>query len=390
MKQAELYVLYKTTCPSVLTEIGFISNPTEEAFMLSEEGQAKIAICLFNAFMTYKATEEGSNRIANPVIRIKGYKAPTEAAPEKKEPAPAVADATPEPEVSPESVPSEREPKVEPKPEPKPEPTVADEAPAKTSDKPVPTVEMPRKEEPKPNPSTPNNQSTPIEQPKPEPKPEPAPAPQAPAVALQAPNNTATSDDQYFTVQFLTAPTQLKAGDPQLKGVSEFETTKKGNIYAFTTGRFATRQEAVAYCKHLKEATKSFKDAWVLNYKKPQEPQTNENTPNNQNTPNTPSNQNTPSTPTTQTTSQPAPTTGLTYRVQFMSASRVMKVGDPDLQGIKDFRYAQNGNLYVYTAGNYSTLAEARKRCAEIRKKTRFRDAFVVAFDQSGERVSVH
>ena len=79
VKQAELYVLYKTTCPSVLTEIGFISNPNEEAFMLSEEGQAKIAICLFNAFMTYKATEEGTGRIANPVIRIKGYKAPDEA-----------------------------------------------------------------------------------------------------------------------------------------------------------------------------------------------------------------------------------------------------------------------------------------------------------------------
>ena len=66
-----------------------------------------------------------------------------------------------------------------------------------------------------------------------------------------------------------------------------------------------------------------------------------------------------------------------------------MKAGDPDLHGIKDFRYAQNGSVYVYTAGNYSTLAEARQRCAEIRKKTRFRDAFVVAFDKNGERVSV-
>ena len=73
-----------------------------------------------------------------------------------------------------------------------------------------------------------------------------------------------------------------------------------------------------------------------------------------------------------------------------MSASRVMQAGDPGLQGIKDFRYAQNGNLYVYTAGNYTTLAEAHKRCAQIRKSTRFRDAFVVAFDKNGERVSVH
>ncbi|MBQ4296098.1 MAG: N-acetylmuramoyl-L-alanine amidase, partial [Prevotella sp.] len=62
VKQAELFVLYKTTCPSVLTEVGFISNPSEEAFMISDEGQAKIAISLFNAFMTFKATEEGTNK----------------------------------------------------------------------------------------------------------------------------------------------------------------------------------------------------------------------------------------------------------------------------------------------------------------------------------------
>ena len=71
-----------------------------------------------------------------------------------------------------------------------------------------------------------------------------------------------------------------------------------------------------------------------------------------------------------------------------MSANRVMKAGDPDLHGIKDFRYAQNGDLYVYTAGNYATRREAAQRCAEIRKTTRFRDAFVVAFDKNGERVS--
>ena len=366
VKQAELYVLYKTTCPSVLTEIGFISNPNEEAFMLSDEGQAKIAISLFNAFMTYKATEEGSNRIANPIIRIKGYQAPTEATSEKQEAAPAVAEAAPK---------TEPEPKVEPKPQPKPqvEPAVSDEAPAKTSDKPVPSVEMPQREEPvaKPEPKA---------EPKPEPKPEPTPAVQpsepAPAPQLQAPNNTATSDDQYFTVQFLTAPTQMKAGDPQLKGITEFETVKKGNHYAYTTGRFATRQEAAAYCKHLKEATRSFKDAWVLDYKKPS--QTSQSSQSSQ------------ASQTSQPSKTSQPSTGLTYRVQFMSASRVMQAGDPDLHGIKDFRYAQNGNLYVYTAGNYSTLAEARKRCAEIRKNNRFRDAFVVAFDQSGERVAVH
>ncbi len=386
VKQAELYVLYKTTCPSVLTEIGFISNPTEEAFMLTEEGQAKIAICLFNAFMTYKATEEGSNRIAKPVIRIKGYTEPTESAePAKQEPAPALAEAekpAPEPEV---------------KPEPEAKPATV-EPPAKTSDKPVPTVEMPHKEE---SVAKAEVKPEPVPEPKPEPKVEPKPEPEpAPAVppnpppsepepapverpALQQPNNTASSPDQFYTVQFLTTPNLLKEGSAQLKGISEFETVKKGKNYAYITGRFATFKEATDYCAHLKEATGTFKDAWVFHFKRPQAEQTNSTSVSSQ--------ASTPSQTSTASEAQPAqPATGLTYRVQFMSASRVMQAGDPGLQGIKDFRYAQNGNLYVYTAGNYTTLAEARKRCAQIRKSTRFRDAFVVAFDKNGERVSVH
>ena len=73
VKQAELFVLYKTTMPAVLTEIGFISNPAEEAFMMSDEGQAKIAICLYNAFAAYKQKEDGTPIKKNPIIDLPGY-----------------------------------------------------------------------------------------------------------------------------------------------------------------------------------------------------------------------------------------------------------------------------------------------------------------------------
>ena len=73
VKQAELFVLYKTTMPAVLTEMGFISNPTEEAFMMSDEGQAQIAICLYNAFATYKFKEDGTPIVKNPKIDLPGY-----------------------------------------------------------------------------------------------------------------------------------------------------------------------------------------------------------------------------------------------------------------------------------------------------------------------------
>jgi len=73
VKQAELFVLYKTTSPSVLTEVGFISNPTEEEYIGSDEGQADIVYCLFNAFAEYKAAEEGTKKIANPKFDIPGF-----------------------------------------------------------------------------------------------------------------------------------------------------------------------------------------------------------------------------------------------------------------------------------------------------------------------------
>ncbi len=382
VKQAELYVLYKTTCPSVLTEIGFISNPDEEAFMLSDEGQAKIAICLFNAFSTFKATEEGTARIVNPVIRIKGYTAPAEATSEKAEP-------KPEPKVEPAP-----QPKAEPAPQPKVEPTVVNEPPAKTSDKPVPGVDMPRREEPvaKPEPRP----EPPTPQPQPEPAPEPTPTPRVEQpVVLQAPNNTASSADQFYTVQFLTSTILLNKGSAELEGITDFEAVKKGKYYAYITGHFATMKEAVEYCAHLKAAT-TFKDAWPLLFKRPAE-QSAPSAPSSPSAPSAPSaqsaqsSQSSPSSPSAQSSpsSQSSQSSPITYRVQFMTATRELQAGDPDLQGIKDFRYSQNGKLYVYTAGNYRTLREAQQRCAEIRKIKRFRDAFVVAFDKNGERVAI-
>lgn len=73
VKQAELFVLYKTTMPAVLTEIGFISNEEEETFMMSDEGQAIIAISLFNAFANYKSQIEGTKPNPHPVIDLPGY-----------------------------------------------------------------------------------------------------------------------------------------------------------------------------------------------------------------------------------------------------------------------------------------------------------------------------
>ena len=60
VKQAGFYVLYKTAMPSILAEIGFISNPDEEKFLNSVKGQDLIASALYNSFKDYKKELEGS------------------------------------------------------------------------------------------------------------------------------------------------------------------------------------------------------------------------------------------------------------------------------------------------------------------------------------------
>lgn len=54
VKQMSLQVLANSTMPGVLTEIGFINNPTEESYLNTETGQQEIALCLYRAIRAYK------------------------------------------------------------------------------------------------------------------------------------------------------------------------------------------------------------------------------------------------------------------------------------------------------------------------------------------------
>ncbi|MEG2181308.1 MAG: N-acetylmuramoyl-L-alanine amidase [Bacteroidales bacterium] len=54
VRQAGLLVLRKTSMPSVLVELGFISNREEERFMKTEAGRNMLSRALYNAFSKYK------------------------------------------------------------------------------------------------------------------------------------------------------------------------------------------------------------------------------------------------------------------------------------------------------------------------------------------------
>jgi N-acetylmuramoyl-L-alanine amidase len=60
VRRASLWVLWRTYMPSVLTEIGFLTNPEEEQFLGSLKGQEYIASGIFRAFREYKDEIEGT------------------------------------------------------------------------------------------------------------------------------------------------------------------------------------------------------------------------------------------------------------------------------------------------------------------------------------------
>lgn len=58
VRQAAFWVLHKSACPSVLIEMGFISNRDEEKYLASSKGQDDIAQAVYVAFNAYKTALE--------------------------------------------------------------------------------------------------------------------------------------------------------------------------------------------------------------------------------------------------------------------------------------------------------------------------------------------
>ncbi|WP_026135716.1 N-acetylmuramoyl-L-alanine amidase family protein [Nafulsella turpanensis] len=61
VKQAGFVVLWRTTMPSILVEVGYLTNKKEERFLNDDLGQTYIASGIFRAFRDYKVEIESMN-----------------------------------------------------------------------------------------------------------------------------------------------------------------------------------------------------------------------------------------------------------------------------------------------------------------------------------------
>ncbi|MDR3093850.1 MAG: N-acetylmuramoyl-L-alanine amidase [Bacteroidales bacterium] len=83
VRQANFVVLWKTSMPSVLVEVGFISNEEEENYISSKEGKSELASSIFNAFCAYKSKIDERNVTKSATIPEKEGKIPEK--PEEKQ-----------------------------------------------------------------------------------------------------------------------------------------------------------------------------------------------------------------------------------------------------------------------------------------------------------------
>lgn len=89
VSQDPFWVLWRTAMPSVLIEVGFMTNPDDLAVMRSEAGRQGIADNIFKAFCVFKTRYDGSASIPpvveeKPVISATGEPVIVEKTPERK------------------------------------------------------------------------------------------------------------------------------------------------------------------------------------------------------------------------------------------------------------------------------------------------------------------
>lgn len=74
VRQQPLYVTSRTAMPAILIELGFLTNSTEEDFLMTDEGQDQMARAISRSFAQYKVRREGGSASAE------AFKAPVKPA----------------------------------------------------------------------------------------------------------------------------------------------------------------------------------------------------------------------------------------------------------------------------------------------------------------------
>lgn len=67
VKQAKFWVLYKVSMPSILIEMGFLSNKNDEKYLSNDQNRADVAEAIFKAFVAYYTQVTGNKVVLSNV-----------------------------------------------------------------------------------------------------------------------------------------------------------------------------------------------------------------------------------------------------------------------------------------------------------------------------------
>lgn len=236
VKQRELYVCQHTNMPCVLTEIGFISNFNEEAYLHSKDGQKELAQSIYKALSEWHELTQKSNLAQRELRNLRL----TYFDPVRKSSA-AVAPLLTAKQAQ------KKDTKAEKKADKKNEKAgTAKETPAKTETKPAePTKEEVAKAETTEKEVTKTEEKTDVaktetaqaETPKKEEKAETDKADKK----AEAPKSA--SGKPYFAIQLMNTATRLKEGDYRLKGYQNITHIPSGERFKIIYGHSQSYKE---------------------------------------------------------------------------------------------------------------------------------------------------
>lgn len=75
VRKGPFLVLKETAMPSVLVELGFISQREEERYLMSSKGRKEVALSIYYAFKAYKAEYDKRQKALNQQVMIETHKA---------------------------------------------------------------------------------------------------------------------------------------------------------------------------------------------------------------------------------------------------------------------------------------------------------------------------
>jgi len=75
----------------------------------------------------------------------------------------------------------------------------------------------------------------------------------------------------------------------------------------------------------------------------------------------------------------------ITYKIQFLSSTRILKKGDKELKGLWPVEYYKDGNVYRYTYGQGKTSSSLSQELKSV--KNSFPDAFMIKMDAQNNRI---